>query len=178
MDVVGGEENALFAGWFHYHKAAPKQAWFQDVEAYYLRFWERLSLLESSTSILPTIWGGFEFIPSDTFFPVKLFFNQPHFGFPHSIRFTNGPYPSMSNHLHSPHAAITFTRRTPLCLRREGFHRPIKGGQGQGFAGEGDEGEEQKKGVGVVWNDGETMMKKKQHHPNLITFKNPLLLLH
>jgi photosystem I P700 chlorophyll a apoprotein A1 len=22
----------LFAGWFHYHKAAPKLAWFQDVE--------------------------------------------------------------------------------------------------------------------------------------------------
>uniref|UniRef100_A0A3Q7IHN8 Uncharacterized protein n=1 Tax=Solanum lycopersicum TaxID=4081 RepID=A0A3Q7IHN8_SOLLC len=23
----------LFAGWFHYHKAAPKLAWFQDVES-------------------------------------------------------------------------------------------------------------------------------------------------
>ena len=23
----------LFAGWFHYHKAAPKWAWFQDVES-------------------------------------------------------------------------------------------------------------------------------------------------
>ena len=23
----------LFAGWFHYHKAAPKFAWFQDVES-------------------------------------------------------------------------------------------------------------------------------------------------
>jgi len=23
----------VFAGWFHYHKAAPKLAWFQDVES-------------------------------------------------------------------------------------------------------------------------------------------------
>uniref|UniRef100_A0A3Q7EC25 Uncharacterized protein n=1 Tax=Solanum lycopersicum TaxID=4081 RepID=A0A3Q7EC25_SOLLC len=23
----------IFAGWFHYHKAAPKLAWFQDVES-------------------------------------------------------------------------------------------------------------------------------------------------
>ncbi|CAN1361952.1 Photosystem I P700 chlorophyll a apoprotein A1 (Fragment), partial [Linum perenne] len=34
--IVGQEIlNALmlFAGWFHYHKAAPKLAWFQDVES-------------------------------------------------------------------------------------------------------------------------------------------------
>jgi len=23
----------LFVGWFHYHKAAPRLAWFQDVES-------------------------------------------------------------------------------------------------------------------------------------------------
>ncbi|MCD7462142.1 hypothetical protein HAX54_047857 [Datura stramonium] len=36
-DVGGGFEESkslmLFAGWFHYHKVAPKLAWFQDVES-------------------------------------------------------------------------------------------------------------------------------------------------
>ncbi|KAL5073392.1 hypothetical protein RYX36_012376 [Vicia faba] len=36
QEILNGDVGGalmLFAGWFHYHKAAPKLAWFQDVES-------------------------------------------------------------------------------------------------------------------------------------------------
>ncbi|MBP0685941.1 hypothetical protein J8J21_23120, partial [Mycobacterium tuberculosis] len=32
IGALGFAALMLFAGWFHYHKAAPKLAWFQDAE--------------------------------------------------------------------------------------------------------------------------------------------------
>lgn len=49
----------LFAGWFHYHKAAPKLAWFQDVESMLNHHLAPLSMdplfLEMSEIVAPTV---------------------------------------------------------------------------------------------------------------------------
>jgi hypothetical protein len=46
----------IFAGWFHYHKAAPKMAWFQNVKSWtklfiLLGFWF-IGRLESNVNLI------------------------------------------------------------------------------------------------------------------------------
>ncbi|KAF3632081.1 Photosystem I chlorophyll a apoprotein A2 [Capsicum annuum] len=76
----------LFAGWFHYHKAAPKLSWFQDVESMLNHHLAGLLGLRSLS------WAGHQLHVQNPLHvrPIAHAIWDPHFGQPVMEAFTRG----------------------------------------------------------------------------------------